>query len=60
MFQYMPIYNDTYNLCLMTIGFLCYFKHFISFVLKLVTFTLRKDFGDNDNCNKTRHLDIHR
>lgn len=60
MFQYMPIYNDTYNLCLTIIGFLCYFKHCIFFVLKLITFTLNKDFNENYNYTKTRDLDIHR
>lgn len=60
MFQYMPIYNDTYNLCLTIIGFLSYFKRFIFFVLKLITFTLNKDFYENYNYTKTRDLDIHR
>lgn len=58
MFQYMLVYNDTYNLCLTTIGFLCYFKRFSSFVLKLITFTLSKDFDENCNYTKTRDLDI--
>lgn len=58
MFQYMPVYNDMYNLCLTTIDFLCYFKHFISFVLKLITFTLSKDFDENYNYTKTGDLDI--
>lgn len=54
MFQYMPIYNDKYNLCLTTMGFLCYFKHFVFFVLKLITFTLNKDFDENYSYTKTQ------
>lgn len=60
MFQYMPIYNDMYNLCLTIIGFLCCFKHFICFVLKLITFTLSKDFDENYNYAKLRDLDVRR
>lgn len=45
-FQYMPIYNDMYNLCSTIACFLCYLKHFF-FVLKLITFTLNKDFDEN-------------
>lgn len=46
-FQYMPIYNDMYNLCSKISPFLWYLKHFIFFVLKLITFTLNEDFDEN-------------